>query len=264
MSENIPPQEPLQEELPGYPVVEHEEISKTEAMAGVFTSPTDTFNSIAATPKKNYWLMPVLVCIALGMISTFLFMGDAELTSKTMDKQREAVRKQFDEKVKDGSMTREQADQSLEQSEKFMDPNSVFFKLMGYAGTIVGPFIVLLILSLLYFIILKIMKIAPDFINIMNVVGLAMLITGLGNLIGVVISILKGELTGAGLGLAFSEATVGPKVYGLITKIDIFNIWYYVVVGLGLAAITKMEKSKAIPVAFIPFILYLFITFLFA
>jgi hypothetical protein len=252
-----------QEENPE-PTDQIEELSKVDAISGVFTSPGDTYETIASTPKKNYWLMAILICIAMGLIATFLFMRDTELAAKTMEKQKRKIREQMEEKVKSGSMSREEAETAIQQSEKFTNAGSVLFRVIGFAGAVVGPFLLLFVLSLVYLIILKIMKAEFDFTNLMNVVGLAMVIGALGNLIGTVISVLKGEISSTGPALFLTESAVGEKVYGVISKIDVFSIWFYVIVGIGISKIAKIETSKAMLVAFIPFVLYLIITFIFS
>jgi hypothetical protein len=253
--ENLTNQEEDTEQL-----YQTEELSKTEAMAGVFSAPGETYETISNTTRKNYWIIPVLICVLAGVISTFLFMQDAELVSKTMDKQKAKMQESFDKNVKEGKMTQEEADKTMEK----INPQGTFFKLIGFAGSAIGPFLILFLLSIVYLIILKLMKTEFDFTNILNVVGLAMLIYAVGNLIGVVISILKGNLTGISPGLLFSEGSMSDKIYSLLTKLELFSFWFYIVIGIGLSKIAKIETVKGIIVAFVPFVLYLIITFLFA
>lgn len=243
---------------------QHEELSKTDAISGIFTSPGETYETIANTPKRNYWLMAILICIALGYVSTFLFTRDNELTTRVMEKQKHKIREQMEQKAKEGSMTKEESEKAIEQSEKFTDTGGTFFKIIGYAGATAGPFLILFILSFIYLVILKIIKADFEFVNIMNVVGLAMVIGAIGNLIGTVLSVLKGDIVTAGLSLVMNEASLGEKVYDLITKLDLFSIWFYIVVGIGLSKIGKIETSKSIMISFIPYILYLAVTFIFS
>ncbi len=235
---------------------QYEQLSNADAMSGIFTAPGETFETIANTPKKNYWIFPVLVAVVIGLISTFLFMQDAELTSKTMEKQKEKMREKFQESVKQGKMTQEDSDKALES----MNPKGMMFKVFGFGGAIVGPFIILLLLSVFYLIALKIMKGQFDFTNILNVVGLAMLISGIGSLIAVVISVLKGNLTTIGPGLLFSEESVGQKVYALLTKIDLFSIWFYAVIAIGLSKIGRISIAKTSSVVFGLWIVYVLVS----
>jgi hypothetical protein len=242
------------------PSEQYEELSKSDAMAGVFTAPGETYETIANIPKKNYWLVPILICIVVGLITTFLFMRDAELVSSVMDKQKKEMMEKFEENIKSGKMTQEQADSAMES----MDPAGIFFKIIGYGGAVIGSFVILFILSLAYLLILKIMKAQFDFSNVLNVVGLAMLIGAVGNLLAMVVSILKGDMSSLGLGLLFTEESVGEKLYALLSKIDIFSIWFYVVIGIGLSKIARMEFSKTVIIAFIPFVIYVIVSFILA
>lgn len=245
--QNLMPQEPQE------PV---EELTVAESMAGVFSAPGETFETIAARPKKNYWLMPVLITVLAGLISTFLFMQDAELVSSTMEKQKKKMQEQFDKNIKEGKMTQEDADKAMDS----MNPAGTFFKIIGFGGALIGPFIILFILSILYLVFLKIFKAEFEFVNVLNVVGLAMLITAVGSLIAIVISVLKGEMTGIGLGLVLSEKAVGEKLHSLFTKLDIFSIWFYVVISIGLSKIAKVDMIRSASIVFGLFILYAVVT----
>ncbi|MEO8209850.1 MAG: Yip1 family protein, partial [bacterium] len=194
--ENLTGQETTSE-----PEYQNEQLSNSEAMSGVITAPGETFETIANTPKKTYWLLPVIIFIVINLISTFLFMSDKELVTKTMDKQTAIMREKFDQNVKDGKMTQEDANKAMES----MNPAGIFFKGIAYGGAAIGPFIMLLLLSVVYLIGLKVMKAQFDFTNILNVVGLAMIIIAVGNLLSMVISIIKGDMSSVGLGLLFSE-----------------------------------------------------------
>lgn len=235
---------------------QYEQLSNADAMSGIFTEPGETYETIANTPKKNYWIFPVLISVVIGLISTFLFMQDAELVSKTMEKQKEKMREKFQESVKQGKMTQEDSEKAMES----MNPKGMMFKVFGFGGAIIGPFVILLLLSVFYLIALKIMKAQFDFMNILNVVGLAMLISGIGSIIAVVISILKGNLTSVGPGLLFSEESAGQKVYTMLTKIDLFSIWFYAVIAIGLSKIARVSIAKTAAVVFGLWIVYILVS----
>lgn len=183
-------------------------------------------------------------------------MQDAELTSKTMDKQKEKMREKFQESVQQGKMTQEDSDKALES----MNPSGMMFKVFAFGGSVVGPFIILLLLSVFYLIALKIMKGQFDFTNILNVVGLAMLIGSIGSLIAVVISVLKGNMVTIGPSLLFSEESVGQKIYTLLTKIDLFSIWFYAVIAIGLSKVGRVSIVKSSAVVFGLWIVYILVS----
>ena len=71
-------EESTEESLP----VDEEYFSVGDGIAGVFTSPKETFFSLSKMPKKTYWVIPLLIVIVVGLLSNFLRMNDNELTSK--------------------------------------------------------------------------------------------------------------------------------------------------------------------------------------
>ncbi len=230
----------------------NEPLSPGEAITGVITEPANTFETIAATPRKNYWLIPMLIAVVLGVVSTVLFMGDAELVQSTMDKQKAKLVEQFDKNVKEGKMTREQADQALEG----INPQSSFFKIAGFGGAILGPFIILFILSIAFMVALKLTGADFDFGNILNVVGLSFVIASVGGLLAMILSIFTGKVAGIGLGLIFSEESVGEKAYAFLSKFDIFYIWFYAVTAIGLSKVARKPFGVTAAIVFGIFLVY--------
>lgn len=233
-----------------------EELSKTDAMSGVITEPGETFEAIASGPKNNYWIYPVLIAVVLSLLSSFLFMRDPELSRNTMDKQKAKMSEKFDKDIRDGKMTQEEADNAMES----MNPNSPFFKVIGYVGALVGPFIILLLLSVVYLIVLKIMKAEVEFSNILNVVGLALLISSVGSILAILISIMKGNMTGVSPGIFLSEESIGEKAFSFLNKLDVFTVWFYAVIAIGLTKIAKIDMAKSATIVFGLFLVYAVLT----
>jgi len=239
---------------------EQEELSKIEAITGIFTEPGNTFESINKV-SKNYWLLPMIITIVLGLITSFLFFSDSEIAEKVMDKQTKKAREKMEENVKSGKMSQEQANDALEKTEKFMNPNSLFFKLIGYIGSAIGNIVLLFILSLIYLIFLKIMKAQFTYLNLLNVIGLAMVISGIGGLLNIVLSILTGDLSTLSLGLILKASSVGEEFHGFLNKIDIISIWFYIIISIGLVKIGKIKPAVSYVTVFgIWIIIYLGLT----
>ena len=222
-----------------------EELSSTDAMVGVITQPGDTYSSIGQGSVKKYWLMPVLVFIIINLISTFIIFSDPEILSKKMDDQLEQTKEKLDESVKKGDMSKEEADQSLEMTKKFMNPESPVTQGIGYLFSVIGPFFVLFLLSLIYFIGLKIFKSGAGYSDMLNVVGLAFIISAIQQLITAVLSILMGEVSTLSLGLILSADTVGNGLNSFLNALDVFSIWFYIVISIGLTRIGKISSGQA-------------------
>ncbi|HEX2787291.1 MAG TPA: YIP1 family protein [Ignavibacteria bacterium] len=221
-----------------------EPLSKFEAISGVITAPSDTFETIAVTPKTNYWIMPTLLFMVAALIGAFLFLNDTELVTKTMDKRKADIQKGLDEKVKAGDLTQEQADQQMAVTEPFLDPNGWFVKVTGYGANIISPFFLLFFMSVLILIIMKIMRSPISFYNILNVVGLSLTIFAISSVVTSIISVLMGDLQTLGPGLILSEESVGAKAYAVLSGIDVFSIWAIAVMSIGLSKLGKVSLTS--------------------
>ena len=236
-----------------------ENISLGDAMAGVFTEPGSTFESVKSSVKKNYWLVPILIVIAVSILSSFLVMKDEELVSEIRAKQKEAIKKQMDEAVKNGKMTREQADQQIEQTEKMFGGG--MFVVFGMIGSVFGVLIIFFLKALVYWGGLKLFKGEAGYGAILNVLGLAALITAIQLAIDTVLAILMGKLLmNIGPVLLFSEESVGKQMYTLLANFDLLNIWYNIVVGIGLAKVSKIKPSITITFVFVLWLVWVLLT----
>ncbi len=227
-----------------------EPISKTDAMVGIFTEPGNTYEAVAQTKGVYYWTYPILICILLGLISAFIGQTDAQLFGDMMSKQKKKMHEKMDEQVKAGKLTQEQAQEQIAASEKFMDPNGIFFKLMAYVGASVGVVIIFIFVSLLYFVGLKIFKSQAGFADAMNVVGLGMLISSIGGLLAMVLSVVMGHFTSIGAGLFLKEENVGEKAYKFATSLDIFAIWEHVIFAIGLSKVGRISMAQSYSLVF--------------
>jgi hypothetical protein len=261
MNEESKPTQPDNKEITTpEPTQEVQSLSKTDAIAGVFTEPGKTFSTIALSEKQHYWVFPVIAFIIINLISAFLFFSDEELVSKVMEKQFQKVEQKMEEKVKSGDMTQEEADIALEQTEKFMNPDSIFFLITGYGSGVVLPFILLFVLSLVYLIALKILKADFNYVNILNVIGLSFIVLAIGKILDVVISILTGDISTISLGLLFSEDGVAESIYKLFMSIDVFTIWFMVLIAIGLSKISGIKSGVSYFFVFGIWIIWILIT----
>ncbi len=239
---------------------ENEPIGKMEAVTGIITEPSATFERIAAIKPRIYWVTPVIIFIIASLIAVFLFYSDKELYSSVMDKQRKSMEERFDKSVKDGKMSEEQKKVAMESAEKFMDPKSPFAIGIAVGASVIGPFFIMVLMSLIYLICLKVLKGDTNFTNILNVVGLSFVIGATGKILETVLSIILGTLSNFSLGLVLSEASVGSTVRSLIMKFDVFSIWSVVIVCIGLIKVGKLKTNTIYFVVFAIWILWVVIS----
>jgi hypothetical protein len=235
---------------------EPQELSQMDAISGVFTEPGNTFESIAKFPKRNFWLLPVLILVLTSIVFSLLSYFDSEIESKMFDRQKIKLRERMQEKVKNGKMTQSEADLTIKKAEEFMDPNNpnvkgYLFIMIGFrlAFAIVIPFIFFFVICVFYMLFLQIIQSNFEFTNILNVIGLSLLVSSIGDILSIFCSILIGDLATVGPTIFLSPEKIGEVFHTILLKFDIFSVWFCVLASIGLVKIAKIK----------PIISYLFV-----
>ena len=121
----------------------------------------------------------------------------------------------------------------------------------GIIGSLFAVVIFFFIKGLIYWGSVKIFKGTAGFRDVLNVLGLAGLITSIQLIVDTVLAVLTGKLlTNIGPVLLFTEESVGKSMYKLIANFDLINIWYLVIVAIGLAKVSDLKSGKTIPLVF--------------
>lgn len=236
-----------------------ENISLGDALAGVFSEPGNTFEQVKNSAKKNYWLIPLIILIAVSMLSSILVTRDEELTSEIKTQQKEAMKKRLDEAVKEGKMTREQADEQLDKTDKMFGGST--FVIFGLIGSIAGVLIIFFLKALVYWGGLKLFKGSAGYSDIMNVLGLVSLITAIQLIVDTVLAIVMGKLMmNIGPVLLLSKESMSKDMYMFIANFDLINIWSLIVTGIGLAKVSKLKSGITIPFAFALWLIWVLLT----
>ncbi|MBN2091432.1 YIP1 family protein [candidate division KSB1 bacterium] len=198
-----------------------------EQIIGVFLSPTKTFQAIDQKPN---FLVPLILIILVSIITAYVIMPT--IMPAQMEKQRE--------KLVEQGMSDEQIDQAMATGEKF---GSIF----GLIGAGFSPIIMLLIAAgLLMFICSVIMGGTTSFAKVFSIMSYSWLIYLVGSLVKIPL-ILKQKTSD----IHFSPATFWPEeqaksfLYHFLKAFDIFAIWQYVVLAIGVAIIYKFSNQKA-------------------
>ncbi|MCI0448678.1 MAG: YIP1 family protein [Chlorobi bacterium] len=236
-----------------------ENITLGDALAGVFAEPGETFTSVKQSTKKNYWVIPILIVMVVSILSTLLVMGDEELVSEIQTKQKKAMEERLDNAVKEGKMSREQADEQIEQAQKFMSGSMMM--IFGLIFSVVGVLVFFFLKGLIYWGGVKIFKGAASYIDVLNVLGLSAIITAIQLVIDSVMAILMGKLlVNIGPVLLVNQDSVGMAMYAFLANFDLINIWYLIVVGIGLAKVSALSSAKTISMVFVLWLIWVVLT----
>ncbi len=257
MEENIPTEEP---EIPGADSAEEpqENISLSDAITGVITAPSETFESVKASTKKNYWIVPILVFIVLYVASSFLVLNDEDLYTEIKTKQTDAVKERLDNMVKDGKLSREQANEQLDKMDKQMSKSNPIFYVFAAVGPIFTTFIILFLEGLIFFGVLKVFKGTATYMNVLSVLGLAAIIECIQTIIDTVLAIVMGRLnSNIGPALLFKADSVGESMFKFLAHFDLLTIWLLIVVGIGLAKVSQLKTSITMLVVFVLWLIWI-------
>jgi hypothetical protein len=207
-------------------------------LMGVFFSPKETFQGIAAQPS---WLLPVLLMTVLGIVT-------AVVMNQKVD-WRDVASKKIEESPRAANLTAEQKERQVEMSAKVL----LYFTYV--LGTI-GPMIAVLIVAGVLLAAYNVMGGAgAKFSQAMGIVSHAMIVGLIGTVFLILILFLKPPGTidlenpvATNIG-AFLPESAPKALMALARSIDIFTIWTLLLVAIGFAAVNpKKLKGKSLSI----------------
>lgn len=230
------------------PVEDQEpELSHSDKLVGIFSEPGKTFESIAKFPIKTIdWVLPVMAMLVVVIISQFIMAGNPQLKAEMKQKQMEVVEKQFQEQVDKGTMTKEEADDQLQKTEDQMDKMSgTIGKVFTAISILVFGFIVYLVIAGFYFLFVKfILKADGTYKHVLLTTGLTSYISIISVILATIFSIVSGKLSRDVSAASLFSMDTKTLVGFLFAKVDIFSIWVYFVIALGMTKLFNAGDSK--------------------
>ena len=248
---------------PEEPKQEVEELSHTDKIVGVFSEPSNLFSKLVFLPTKaTDWILPLLALIIVAIVSTFIYMSNPEIKYQMQQEQEKAMREQFDKMVESGQMSREQADEQMEQSAQFVN-NPMFMYLIPSISVFVIMLLWFFIFTTLAFLLARFaLKGEGGYSQAMTAMGLPLYISGLGSIILVIVGMLMGKML-TGLNPASLMGMDLKTLPGfLLSRLDVLTIWFYVVVGISFAKMFKSDNiKKYVITSLATWLIFMFIIF---
>jgi hypothetical protein len=199
------------------------------------------FEEVKVSPSTvNNWLLPGVIYGVLAGIAALLILMQPALIQQTRDQQS----KMFDKMIKQGKMTREQADRNIEAAEKFTGP---FVKGSAVFGGLVSSFIQIIWWGFLLWLIARFgLKTHVDFAKTLEVAGLASGIAILDTVVRTLLIVILGNpFASVSLVLLISNPTADNKWVGLAGLANPLIIWLLTVRAIGLAKLAGVSTGKA-------------------
>ncbi len=219
-----------------------QELNYSDKLVGIITEPAATFASMSKHPPKTMdWFIPMIIFILFIFISQILLLSNKEIYYQVKEKQLARMEKTMNEMVQQGKMTKEQMNTQLNNIQNRMDkgltPVQIIFQGIG---TLIFVFIVFFIISAIYFLFAKaVFKDDGTYQSALVASGMVAYIGIIQIILVTIFAFLMGRMMNDFSVASFMDmdkTTIGGF---LLAKVDIFSIWSYSVLSIGLAKLFK-------------------------
>lgn len=216
-------------------------------LTNIVVSPGEVFDEIQGKPVATInWVGPLLLSICLGIVFVFVVFSQDSITRKIRETQEAA----FQENVKAGKMTQQQADQAMQMVERFAGPAMI--KILGVVGATAGCVGGLFLTGLLFWGAARVIfKVDIDYLKSVEAVGLASVVGALDLIVRVPLAMLT-DNPSANLGPMLLLRPFDPTnmIHLLLSIISVMTLWYLAVLAIGLSRLARVSWGKAILVIF--------------
>ncbi|MFA7419187.1 MAG: hypothetical protein WCZ90_05820 [Melioribacteraceae bacterium] len=216
------------------------ELSHVDKLVGILTSPIETFSKTASFPSKTTdWITPLLIFITASIIAIWFGFSNPAIQQEKKAESEKQIQKLVDE----GTLTQEQADQQLEMTDKIMGGPIVY--VTSAISIFISKFIFFFIVTgCLYFAIKLILKGDTTFKESMVAYGLPYYILTVQVMVLLILTLIFGKTINDTSVTSFLTVDKQSFLNFILSKIDVLSIWFYLVVGIGFAKMSKSENTK--------------------
>lgn len=220
---------------PEMPVSTAPQVSVWSRIANVIAAPADAFGGILAIEKKaSLWLIPMLISMLVTVGFATVVMNNPALKQKM----RQQMVEKFDEQVRAGKITQDQADSMLET----MGGVTVAFGIIG--GALAVPLMYLLMALVFFMIVSFVLGGEVSFINVFVVVALASIISMLETVVTGLMQYATADMyTAPNLGMLVA-AKDNAYLHAALSRINPFSFWWLYVLCVGFAKISTVNLRK--------------------
>ena len=230
-------------------------LTLTDQIVGVFTSPGEVFEDVRVNPKRTTsWLLPLILLIIIALVSQVVMFNDVRIQQQM----RDLTSKQFDQAVAQGKMTSEQRDRV----EEYTSPTSGIATAIRMISTLILLPIMFFIVVLVWFLGGKIFFKSPvTYQKTMEVVGLTYCIVILESIVTLILVLAIGSLNATpSAAIVLSSFDPTDKIQILLSHLNVFTIWYLLVLGVGLSKVFERTTGAVLGMVFGLWVLYVGLT----
>jgi hypothetical protein len=210
-------------------------------LLNVFALPGEVFEEVKLSrPLIGNWLAPTLLAAMVGIISTLIIFSQPAF----LQKMREQQQKMFDAQVKAGKMSQAKADEAVEMAQKFTGPATL--KIAGSVSAVIFSFVRVFWWALVLWLLARFfLKTRIDYIKALEIAGLATMISLLGSIVALLLSVSLQKNAGPNLALALDQFDSKNTFHVLLAAVNIFTFWFIGVMSVGLARLARVPFGRA-------------------
>lgn len=214
----------------------------------MFTTPGEVFDELKAGRWwVTNWLVPVVLSVLLGVISTLVIFSQEAVVFQLRQQQERVLEKKL------AKVPAEQREQAIQVLQKFTSP--MVLKGIGVASSVTVPFFWLFGVSLAVWLIGRfLLKGSLEYLQAVELCGLSGMIWVPGGILWMLLVLITGNInSNAGPILLVREFDPGNLAHLFLASLNVITFWYIAVLGLGLARLTGVSWLKANLWLFIPY-----------
>ncbi len=206
-------------------------------MHDIYLAPGRAF---ARLKEKPSWLVPLILVLIFNMLMAFVASQYVD-----WDKQRKAAV----ERMRERNMSEEQIKQATEGMEKFYTSPVMRYGVPAVSALIVG-IISVLFLAVVYNVSLPLLGGTGDFKRTWAIVCNASLVVVPATIVRGLLVLLKRSAEVSTSLLAAAPGIKQPFLKGLLAQLDIFDLWKFVLIAIGLNVVFGLKGSKSYALVF--------------
>jgi hypothetical protein len=229
------------------PELQTAEMSVTDKLVGILSSPGEVFDYVAKSEKQtSNWAIPFVISLVVGILFTFVVFTQPPIQDEMMSMQQKAMEK----RVAEGKMTQEQMNMAMENNPA--KPGSPMFLVFGGIGVAFVTTLMVFGYALVYWLCGKfIYKSGAPYGKLVEVYGLSLYVAIVGSLVSMAMIIGMGSLYAQpSLALAVSNFDPTNTTHKILGALNIFTLWQLYIIGVGLAKLWNVSSGKALGVSY--------------
>jgi hypothetical protein len=156
----------------------------------IYAAPGEVFDSLRGQPARTWphWLVPVLLAGVVGVLSVWVMFSQPAIVQQIEDAQNQ----RYEQMIAEGKMTQEQVDQM---QQRMGGLQMTIARIAGMVGALLGTFVWLFFLALVFFLMLRWIFHAPlAYMKTVEIVGLSLMIGVLGGLVTTLLMVITGSM----------------------------------------------------------------------